>query len=78
MSKSRWSLANSLADYLIAAAGGGLSPERYRLPLALASLLIFYFVHVIGIRWMGSRFFDRRNDQVVMRRTVVRLPVRAA
>jgi len=46
-------LANSLADYLIAAAGGKLSPERHRLPLALASLLIFYVVHVIGIRWFG-------------------------
>jgi basic amino acid/polyamine antiporter, APA family len=46
-------LANSLADYLIAAAGGSLNPESSRLPLALASLLIFYFVHVIGVRWFG-------------------------
>jgi basic amino acid/polyamine antiporter, APA family len=46
-------LANSLADYLIAAAGGNLNPESSRLPLALTSLLFFYFVHVIGVRWFG-------------------------
>jgi len=46
-------LANSLADYLIAAAGGGLNPESSRLPLALASLLFFYFAHVVGVRWFG-------------------------
>lgn len=46
-------LANSLADYLIAAAGGSRNPESIRLPLALASLLFFYFVHVIGVRWFG-------------------------
>src|SRR5262245_48967146 len=46
-------LANSLADYLIAASGGGLNPESSRLPLALASLLFFYFVHLIGVRWFG-------------------------
>jgi basic amino acid/polyamine antiporter, APA family len=46
-------LANSLADYLIAASGGRLAPESSRLPLALASLLFFYFVHLIGVRWFG-------------------------
>jgi amino acid transporter len=49
-------LANSLADYLIAAFGSGggrLNPESSRLPLALASLLFFFFVHVIGVRWFG-------------------------
>lgn len=46
-------LANSLADYLIAASGRRLDPVTYRLPLALASLLFFYFVHVIGVRWFG-------------------------
>jgi amino acid transporter len=46
-------LANSLADYLIAASGGRLVPESSRLPLALASLLFFYFVHLIGVRWFG-------------------------
>ncbi len=46
-------LANSLANYLIAAAGGRLNADRHRLPLALASLLFFYFVHVVGVRWFG-------------------------
>src|SRR5205085_4397640 len=46
-------LANSLADYLIAAAGGRLSAERHRLPLALVSLMFFYFVHMVGVRWFG-------------------------
>jgi basic amino acid/polyamine antiporter, APA family len=46
-------LANSLADYLIAASGGRLAPESSRLSLALASLLFFYFVHLIGVRWFG-------------------------
>src|SRR5215468_1054797 len=51
-------LANSLADYLIAAlpagaAGGRFDPATYRLPLALGSLLFFYFVHVVGVRWFG-------------------------
>jgi amino acid transporter len=46
-------LANSLADYLIAASGGNLTPESSRLPLALASLLFFYLVHMIGVRWFG-------------------------
>jgi basic amino acid/polyamine antiporter, APA family len=46
-------LANSLADYLIVASGGRLAPESSRLPLALVSLLFFYFVHVIGVRWFG-------------------------
>jgi basic amino acid/polyamine antiporter, APA family len=49
-------LANSLADYLIAAFGTGgvaLNPESSRLPLALASLFFFFVVHVIGVRWFG-------------------------
>lgn len=46
-------LANSLADYLIAASGGRLTPESSRLSLALASLLFFYLVHLIGVRWFG-------------------------
>ncbi|MBO0863154.1 MAG: APC family permease [Chloracidobacterium sp.] len=46
-------LANSLADYLIAASGGGLNTESSRLPLALASLFFFFLVHVIGVRWFG-------------------------
>src|SRR5581483_8539029 len=46
-------LANSLADYLIAAAGGRLNADVHRLPLALASLGFFYLVHVVGVRWFG-------------------------
>src|SRR2546423_2838367 len=46
-------LANALADYIIQFAGGRLSPETYRLPLALGSLLFFYLVHVVGVRWFG-------------------------
>jgi basic amino acid/polyamine antiporter, APA family len=46
-------LANSLADYLIVAAGGGLNPESSRLPLAIASIFFFFIVHVIGVRWFG-------------------------
>jgi amino acid transporter len=46
-------LAVSLADYLIAAAGGRLDPATSRLPLALASLLFFYLAHVVGVRWFG-------------------------
>src|SRR5499426_844090 len=46
-------LANSLADYLIAASGGRLDPESSRLSLALASLLFFFLVHLIGVRWFG-------------------------
>src|SRR5499426_1017661 len=46
-------LANSLSDYLIAASGGRLAPGSSRLPLALASLLFFYFVHLIGVRLFG-------------------------
>jgi len=46
-------LANSLADYLIAAAGRSLDPGSSRLPLALAGLIFFCAVHVIGVRWFG-------------------------
>jgi APA family basic amino acid/polyamine antiporter len=46
-------LANSLADYLIASAGGHLQADRHRLPLALLSLLVFYLIHVWGVRWFG-------------------------
>jgi amino acid transporter len=45
-------LANSLADYVIAVAVGRLH-ATHRLPLALASLLFFYCVHAVGVRWFG-------------------------
>ena len=46
-------LANAFAGYVIALSGGRINAERFQLPLALAALVFFYFVHVIGIRWFG-------------------------
>ena len=46
-------LANAMAGYLIALSGGRINAEMYQLPLALAALVVFYLVHVIGIRWFG-------------------------
>jgi basic amino acid/polyamine antiporter, APA family len=44
-------LANAMAGYIIALSGNRI--DRFRLPLALAALVIFYLIHVIGIRWFG-------------------------
>ena len=46
-------LATALADYMIQFAGSRLQPETHRLPLALSSLIFFYLVHVVGVRWFG-------------------------
>jgi len=46
-------LANALAGYLIALSGNRIDAKTYRLPLALAALVVFYAIHVIGIRWFG-------------------------
>jgi APA family basic amino acid/polyamine antiporter len=46
-------LANAFAGYLIALSGNRIDPERFRLPLALGALVVFYAIHVIGIRWFG-------------------------
>ena len=46
-------LANAMAGYVIALSGGRIDAETYQLPLALAALVVFYLVHVIGIRWFG-------------------------
>jgi APA family basic amino acid/polyamine antiporter len=46
-------LANAMAGYLIALSGGRIDAQRFQLPLALAALVVFYFIHVIGIRWFG-------------------------
>jgi amino acid transporter len=46
-------LANAMAGYLIALSGNRIDEQRFRLPLALAALVIFYVIHVIGIRWFG-------------------------
>jgi APA family basic amino acid/polyamine antiporter len=45
-------LANALAGYIIAFSGGRISDD-FRLPLALTALVLFYLIHVIGIRWFG-------------------------
>jgi amino acid transporter len=44
-------LANALAGYLIIFLGGGL--KNYQLHIALASLVFFYLIHVIGVLWFG-------------------------
>ena len=46
-------LANAFAGYLIALSGNRIDAQRYRLLLALAALVVFYAIHVIGIRWFG-------------------------
>src|SRR6185503_450450 len=46
-------LANAMAGYLIALSGNRIDGQRFRLPLALAALVVFYLIHVIGIRWFG-------------------------
>lgn len=44
-------LANALAGYIIAFIGGSL--KQFQLPIALACLVLFYVIHVIGILWFG-------------------------
>ncbi|HVF22894.1 MAG TPA: APC family permease [Pyrinomonadaceae bacterium] len=46
-------LANAFAGYVIALSGGRIDADRFQLPLALAALVLFYLIHVIGIRWFG-------------------------
>jgi len=46
-------LANAMAGYFIALSGNRIDGQRFKLPLALAALVIFYLIHVIGIRWFG-------------------------
>ena len=46
-------LASALADYIIEFTGRRLDPNTYHLPLAVASLLFFYIIHVIGVKWFG-------------------------
>ena len=45
-------LADAMAGYSIALSRGSIS-ERWRLPIALTALVVFYLIHVIGIRWFG-------------------------
>src|SRR5207245_1071481 len=46
-------LSDTLADYLIQFFSGQPGPGRLHLALAIAGLLIFYLVHVVGVRWFG-------------------------
>ena len=46
-------LANAMAGYLIALSGGRIDARKFQLPLALAALVVFYLIHVVGIRWFG-------------------------
>src|SRR6185369_4533330 len=46
-------LANAMAGYIIALSGNRIDAGAFRLPLALTALLVFYLIHVIGIRWFG-------------------------
>jgi len=46
-------LASALADYMIELTGRRFSGETYHQALAIGSLLFFYMVHVVGVRWFG-------------------------
>ena len=43
-------LANAMAGYLL---GNNPDAQRFKLPVALLALVVFYAIHVIGIRWFG-------------------------
>ncbi len=45
-------LANAMAGYFIALSGNRI-PQRFQLPMALAALVVFWLIHVIGIWWFG-------------------------
>lgn len=45
-------LADAFAGYL-ERLGGHLTATRFHLPLALGVLLLFYAIHVAGVRWFG-------------------------
>ena len=46
-------LASALADYLIELTGRRFTGELLHQSLAVASLIFFYLIHVIGVRWFG-------------------------
>lgn len=46
-------LAGALADYIIELGGQRWRGEFYHQALAIGSLVFFYFVHVVGVRWFG-------------------------
>ena len=46
-------LASALADYLIELSGRRISGNFAHQALAVGSLLFFYLVHLVGVRWFG-------------------------
>src|SRR5215471_2419594 len=46
-------LASALADYIIELSGRRISGEFAHQALAVGSLIFFYLVHVVGVRWFG-------------------------
>src|ERR1041385_9114550 len=46
-------LASALADYIIELSGRRISGEFAHQALAVGSLLFFYIVHIVGVRWFG-------------------------
>ena len=46
-------LANAMAEYIIRLSNNRIDAARFQLPLALTALVVFYAIHVIGIRWFG-------------------------
>lgn len=46
-------LASALADYVIELSGRRISGDFAHQALAVGSLLFFYLVHVVGVRWFG-------------------------
>jgi len=46
-------LAGALADYLIELLGGRFDTAFYHQAIAIGSLLFFYVIHVVGVRWFG-------------------------
>jgi basic amino acid/polyamine antiporter, APA family len=46
-------LASALADYIIELSGRRISGEPAHQALAIGSLIFFYIVHVVGVRWFG-------------------------
>ena len=46
-------LASALADYVIELTGKRFSGEFFHQSFAVGSLLFFYVIHVVGVRWFG-------------------------
>src|SRR2546423_3754149 len=46
-------LASALAGYIIEFTGRRMTGEFYHQALAIRSVLFFYLIHVVGVRWVG-------------------------